>query len=193
MIDVCPPDSEEITASKCSRTSRPYSHHLDLPVHSAATNNTYKNIFCAICHNDSSRLTPFTVDIVCSNQNIIDDCGLTVVEHILQDENYRPGALRWSKYLEAGDSLNNCTTASYPIVCSLSIRTDLPPHSRLCFADEGFDFTPFYADTGCLDTLTLKFLKIYCFHVGTDFSDHDVDKQKRANKLIRRDKNRTTN
>ena len=95
MVTDCPSDfSDDFVATKCRKTTQPYTYHLDVAVQSLATNLTYANWFCASCNGDASDLASLRGDVWCNNLDIIDDCALDVANDILIDANYRPGQLR---------------------------------------------------------------------------------------------------
>ncbi|XP_071747387.1 uncharacterized protein [Lepeophtheirus salmonis] len=129
MINYCLSNNTDIK-NKCEKRADPYNFLMDIPVTSSKTLVTYSNIFCALCHDDIS-LRAFNYSLSCSNQNIIEACGLSVSQDICSDENYNPKTRSWTKFLQPNDSKNNCTIAGYPITCQLNLLVDIP-NMRLC-------------------------------------------------------------
>ena len=138
MVSTCPrrgtkdepaPNIPKTVLDKCENANAGggslYTYHLDLPVHSLASNTTYANYFCALCHGDAADLMRFNASVTCTNMDIVRTCGINVVRSVLGEENYSPGKLRWSKYLRGREFPDNCTHgASYPISCQMDIRED---------------------------------------------------------------------
>ena len=59
---------DESLPDLCHKKVNPseYTHLMDIPVLSLATNRTYANVFCARCHSDASRLARWNVSIECN-------------------------------------------------------------------------------------------------------------------------------
>ena len=58
---------------------------------------TYSNIFCALCNGEIlENVKPFWGDVSCNNLDIIDTCGISIKEHILQAPYYIAGSLRYN-------------------------------------------------------------------------------------------------
>ncbi len=142
MIDKCPnaesdndedDDASRLIRDKCHGVNEPHTYHSDLPVHSLATNNTYANVFCSLCHGEAtSDLAPFRVAVSCNNADLIKRCGLDVVADLMRDRDYVRGQLRWSRYMKARQFAAGCSGgASYPLTCQLAIVDD--------FFEEGVD------------------------------------------------------
>ena len=69
MINRCPPnwagnDSLQLLCQRNPNLTE-YSHLLDLPVFSLATNRSYANIYCAKCHFDTRHLAKWDFSVNC--------------------------------------------------------------------------------------------------------------------------------
>ncbi len=98
MVGGCPEENDSKTiAQKCSMqvNDEEYTYHLDVPVRSEKSGNVYTNIFCAICHNDSTNITTLEGQIDCNNEDLIRACGISVRRDILSPEFYRPSQLKY--------------------------------------------------------------------------------------------------
>ena len=71
MVGKCPQREEAVDlVAGCQRVSTPYSHLMDVPVLSLATNRTYVNIFCARCHSDVGNLKEWTTRVHCDVREV---------------------------------------------------------------------------------------------------------------------------
>ena len=135
MITKCPENFQDDTVrSKCIKTDQPHTYHMDLPV--SHQDNHYQNIFCAICNEVPIKSLKVAASIItCNNMDVINSCGLDVLDHVVNDENYVSGSLSWKLHLPFDHDLNNCSDQTYFITCRL-ILDKLTDHKRTrCLPD----------------------------------------------------------
>merc|ERR1712223_1117423 len=88
MISSCPSsyDDQRDIKSRCEGYSSLHTYHMDLPVEMKSKGQiTYSNIFCALCNGETlENVKPFWGDVSCNNLDIIDTCGISIKEQILQ-------------------------------------------------------------------------------------------------------------
>ncbi|CAG0884415.1 unnamed protein product [Darwinula stevensoni] len=116
MVGRCPSDyGDESVMQQCLRDSVPdseYSHILDVPVFSSATNRTYVNVFCAHC-NQAKELVPWTLHINCS-KNV---SQMFTVQELMKMATYSKGLRMWSVRLrEEGVFMGQ------PLYCNLRVN-----------------------------------------------------------------------
>lgn len=127
MIQGCPPDfTDESIIPKCQKnqSDSAFTYLMDLPVINRINQIAYGNVFCAICHGDLTNLKAYDGSISCNNQNVIEECGISITDQVMINSNYNPGKLSWTLKLGGQiDARPNCTNGIwYAITCSLEIN-----------------------------------------------------------------------
>ncbi|KAF2358321.1 GPCR family 2 secretin-like [Trinorchestia longiramus] len=93
MVGSCPKKFSEVNMKQlCQRqvSGAAYTYLVDMPVTSAATNLTYVNFFCAVCHADAHSLYPWNISIQCR--------GLsegTLMQEFMRTAEYQAGLRMW--------------------------------------------------------------------------------------------------
>lgn len=130
MINRCPPNwtGNDSLPLLCQRNPNltEYSHLLDLPVFSLATNRSYANIYCAKCHFDTRHLAKWDLSVNCPWKtssyviiilNFFANFFLLMwetnpfyrhsIEKITTPSNYRRGTRKWF-YKEDNETTSLC-------------------------------------------------------------------------------------
>ncbi|XP_046399333.1 uncharacterized protein LOC124165849 [Ischnura elegans] len=87
------PKVNRLSEQLCNGSGEVQSHLLDIPVTSATTGRTYKNVHCAVCNEDAENLLPQTAVLLADG------------EFSVEDAHYLDGSLSWvqvSKYSSKG-------------------------------------------------------------------------------------------
>ena len=53
-----------------------------------ASNRTYANYFCALCHDDVADLMGYNATLSCTNADIVESCEISVLDDIAREDNY---------------------------------------------------------------------------------------------------------
>ena len=129
MVSSCPTQYQDsLTERRCRRdVSSDYSYHLDIPVTSLATGRVYRNIFCAVCHQDGDSVAQQKISVRCDNLDLADLCLSR--QDLTAEKRYVPGTLRWETRLGPQE---NCTDQLYVIkVCQMNLVTNDYPRVHL--------------------------------------------------------------
>lgn len=130
------------------------SYLQNIPVHSRSSDVVYANLFCAICHEDLNLTNP-KAEIKCNNEDLLANCGISPMQHILLPKYHHSNSLKWTRLLgQFGiDPLNNCSESqSYSLQCSLELQLkNKPKTTRPCHHAnmEVIDYCPYQENHFC--------------------------------------------
>ncbi len=123
MVQYCPENYTNTNIiSNCEQIEHT-SYLQYMPVHSLS-GQVYANIFCAICHEDLDLITDKAL-INCNNEDLLHNCGIHPMKHILLPQFHNSNSLSWTRLLGkfGVDPLNNCSESqSYSLTCTLKLQ-----------------------------------------------------------------------